>query len=294
MAEYIPEFSKSAWEAALRNHAQELHPGLVLFRFFYEQEQKKKDVLKKIVGIHPSVKECVTLIKRQESQLASLDAMGYAIRQWRQTLTKRLVCGLGIPSLAENGIFLDRILGVPYLPGSALKGVAQDQGLMDVFPDRKDRRNNKRMDGIFVTVFGAQAAEQGESLDPYWEARKGHVIFLDAYPVLDTGSKPFEVDIINPHYTKYYQSDGENAPADYLAPKPHFFLTVRKGTTFSFAVAAKKADFIMKDVHGKEQHVSVDDNKICSHAKEWLQSALVYLGIGGKTRVDYGYFDEPD
>ena len=149
------------------------------------------------------------------------------------------------------------------------------------------------MDGIFVTVFGAQAAEQDESLDSYWEARKGYVIFLDAYPILGKSSRLFDVDIINPHYGEYYQSDGANPPADYIVPKPHFFLTVMKGTTFSFTVAAKNADFIMKDVNGKEQHVSLNGSIICRQAKEWLQSALVSLGIGGKTRIDYGTFDEP-
>ena len=292
--DYIPRFSRDAWKKALENHRQELHPGLALFRFFDEKKEKKKLVLDRIAGIRFPT-ECKQLLERQKNHLLSLNDMGYSICQWQQTTATRLVCGLGIPSLAENGLFMDRVFGLPYLSGSALKGIAQDQALamQDILTEQDSRRAWKRTDELFIAVFGAQSAEHDEVLDTYWESRKGHIFFLDAFPVLHQGSSPFDVDILNPHYDDYYKDQGKTPPADYLSPNPNFFLTVKKGVSFSFAVAAKNADFTFKDNNNKDQEVCVDANKLCDHAVELVQRALVWPGIGGKTRVDYGYFFEP-
>jgi CRISPR-associated protein Cmr6 len=94
---------------------------------------------------------------------------------------------------------------------------------------------------------------------------RGHIIFFDAYP---TQAPKLELDILNPHYSRYYR--GETSPADYLDPVPAHFLTVSRGSSFQFAIAGKHATLA---------------NKV----RSWLAKALADIGIGGKTSAGYGF-----
>lgn len=96
---------------------------------------------------------------------------------------------------------------------------------------------------------------------------QGQVIFFDAYP---TRAPTLAVDVLNPHYGRYYR--GETAPADYLDPVPTYFLTIDKGSPFQFTLASKYAT-------------------LATTAKKWLSEALVDLGIGGKTSAGYGFME---
>jgi CRISPR-associated protein Cmr6 len=115
----------------------------------------------------------------------------------------------------------------------------------------------------FYTIFGTTE-------------EKGRVIFFDAYPT-DAGRLKLEPDILNPHYSDYYQKKTDKQgkpipPADYLSPVPTYFLTVAKGSPFQFVVASKNLDLAAK-------------------AKEWLTCALKELGVGGKTAAGYGFME---
>ena len=287
---YIPGFSREAWQSCLETH---VHPGLALYRFFEKSEKDK--AIKRIEGLMPDKEGLNLAVKRQREQISSLKSSGYEVLMWTQTSSERLVCGLGLPSLAENGIFMDRVWGFPYIPGSALKGIAQDQALMELtdFADGGKRREAKRLNKDFVAIFGAQSAEPGERLDRHWMAARGHVIFIDAFIAPNT-KNPFDLDIVNPHYGAYYSNKGKEPPADYLSPIPNLFLVLRKKIRFFFAVAATNADFTIKDRDGNDIKVECDAKRLCDMAAGWLQSALVNLGVGGKTSVGYGYFDKVD
>jgi CRISPR-associated protein Cmr6 len=153
---------------------------------------------------------------------------------------------------------LHHIYGLPYIPASTIKGVVRSHILSEYF-DHKE--NEALKDKIFVEFFGNQK-------------QAGKIIFLDAFP-----SSPPEItpDVMNPHYGDYYSE--KKPPADYLTPNPIFFLTVKK-TTFDFYLLAKKNSSLLKK--------SLGDKKI----NDWLKSALHHHGIGAKTAVGYGYFEE--
>ena len=284
MTPYIPFFSKSAWNKV---PIKEKHSGLALYRFFIGDESGKNDSLKSICKTTAPEKAQV-LVNRQTDHLTALSARGYSVCQFEMITSSRLVCGLGIPSCAKNGLFMDRIWGIPYLSGSGLKGIAQDQSLisLDAFFDVNDRRDKKRHHSIFIAMFGPQSGEKGQILDRYWKAGKGAVVFLDAVPILHPNTEPYEMDIVNPHYNNYYSSGGGEPPGDYQSPIPSFFITVRRNITFSFAIAAKNVHLDLKNNGIKEPA----GNYLCDQASKWLQTALMELGIGGKTRIDYGYF----
>ncbi|MBF0226754.1 MAG: type III-B CRISPR module RAMP protein Cmr6 [Desulfobacterales bacterium] len=285
----IPEFLKQYWNN-YKNH-NDIHAGLALYRFFDASENQKNKSLEIISKINNFDTASKIFLERQKKHLESLKLRGYSVCSFKLTTASRLACGLGISSLAENGFFMDRVWGIPYLPGSSLKGIAQDWALieLDVFTEKQNRRETKRLNKDFIAIFGAQSAEEGEIMDKYWKDRKGTVIFLDAVPILENIS-PYDIDIVNPHYSDYYSSKGDKPPADYERPNPNFFLTVKKEIKFQFAIAAKDAKFQFQDKEGKEIDVDISAQKLLSNATQYLQNALQEHGIGAKTHIGNGYF----
>jgi CRISPR-associated protein Cmr6 len=94
----------------------------------------------------------------------------------------------------------------------------------------------------------------------------GKVIFFDAVPA-DAARLKLDLDVMNPHYSQYYQ--GSAPPADYLNPVPVMFLTIAPGSEFRFAVASKEAT-------------------LAQQAQRWLQAGLGEMGVGAKTVAGYG------
>lgn len=120
--------------------------------------------------------------------------------------TSRFVTGLGRPHPTENGFAWHPTLGVPYLPGSSLKGLLRA---------------------------AAQAA--GESLAPFGQpSQVGELVVLDLLPL----QPPTLVrDLLNPHYAPYYQAaDVPPEPGDWFDPVPIPFLVVERGQRWQAAL----------------------------------------------------------
>ncbi len=171
-----------------------------------------------------------------------------AITDWR------MVVGLGGETVLETDLTLHHLYGIPFIPGSALKGLTRAYVTGEIYPSTDIDKD----DTVVKQIFGSQE-------------RAGSVIFFDAIPV--KGQATFELDIMNPHYPDYY-GKGEQ-PTNDQNPNPIIFLTVAK-TAFMFALAPRSP---------KDQ----DDVK---QAKDWLQKALQKYGVGGKTSAGYGYFKD--
>ncbi len=101
--------------------------------------------------------------------------------------------------------------------------------------------------------------------------QKGKVIYADA---IATKFK-FAVDIMNPHFTEYYQNPKKEIHliADIHNPTPIPFLAVDRGSVFSFAYKSAK-DFMKKQL-----------------LEELLKEGLSLFGIGGKKRKGYGFLE---
>jgi len=168
----------------------------------------------------------------------------------KMTLTWRMIIGLGGVHPHETSMTFHHIYGIPYIPGSAVKGVTRHWVVWKCFENKEDEALKKDED--FKNIFGTQE-EQGK------------VIFFDAYP---EGEIKLAVDIMNPHYSDYY-SEGK-PPADWQKPKPIPFLTV-EDTKFCFFLASKEDSLLKK-------------------AESWLKEALKEYGIGAKTALGYGIF----
>lgn len=167
----------------------------------------------------------------------------------------RFVVGLGGASVLETGMTLHRLYGLPLIPGSALKGVARAWAETGAGLNESDR-------DVITAVFGKSSGDK--------QLTAGEIIFFDAIP----NSIPrFKLDIMNPHYPKYYQ--GDEPPTDWQNPNPILFLTVTQ-TEFLFTIAAR--------TKAGETHLKT--------ALDWLKQGVTELGVGAKTAAGYGYFQE--
>ncbi len=183
----------------------------------------------------------------------------------------RMVVGLGGESVLETDLTLHSLYGMPYIPGSALKGLARayvtqeksayyiaaSDDTQKMVPSKDDEHDHEDIKRIFGT-----------------QEKAGTVIFFDAMPL--NGNARFELDIMNPHYPDYYQTlqqDKPKPPTNDQSPIPIPFITVAN-TTFAFAVAA----------------VNSRHTNDVALVREWLQEALEKYGVGGKTSAGYGYF----
>lgn len=172
---------------------------------------------------------------------------------FEKTISWRMIIGLGAAHPQETSMTLHHIYGIPYIPGSAIKGVTRHWVILDKFNnDEKKAEKNEE----FKQIFGIQD-------------KQGKVIFFDAYPA---GEIKLKIDVMTPHYGPYYSdTSGKTPPADYHNPNPIKFLTVEK-TKFKFFLASKDDDLRKK-------------------AFQWLKEALEKYGIGAKTYLGYGFFE---
>ncbi len=185
------------------------------------------------------------------------------------SLDWRMVVGLGGKTVLETDITLHHLYGIPFIPGSALKGltrsyVTEEYKKYYVPEDKPEeqREPSKKIDEDhpeIKRIFGTQE-------------EAGTVIFFDAMPL--DGKVTFALDIMNPHYPDYY--GGTKPPTNDQNPVPVTFLTVAN-TTFTFALAPRNPN----DPKHKE-YVEI--------VKGWLQEAIEKYGVGGKTSAGYGYF----
>ena len=197
------------------------------------------------------------------------------IPQWR------LIVGLGNPSVYETSITLHHIYGIPYIPGSAIKGVLRSYIITELFGKNKDGSLNLKdaekealQDQGFCDIFGCPQNSF------YNESRQGKVIFFDTLPIEPPKIEP---DVMNVHYPDYY--GGNKPPADYQNPIPIYFLTVKE-TPFRFILGIKQKD------NAPIQSGKFEGKKPLDKALKYLKDALSEHGIGAKTSVGYGQMSE--
>jgi len=177
--------------------------------------------------------------------------------------TSRLVIGQGVSSVLETHLSTHPVYGVPFIPGSALKGLAAHY-----CHNRLGQNPTFRMNGSSYNVlFGNQE-------------KAGMIHYCDAFPTPETVADALHLDILTPHHQKYNQlrtndlANGQNAPSprDDDSPVPVPFLTV-------------KAKFRVLLTCESDQ----------PEADEWLEIAKTIVtkaaeqeGLGGKTNSGYG------
>lgn len=184
----------------------------------------------------------------------SVEALEPCTRTAKATASGRMVVGLGAESVLETSITLHRTYGVPYIPGSALKGLAAaaaHKNLED--PAWKKIGGDGKIGSAHQLLFGDTTSS-------------GYVTFHDALWIPEGKKLPFDLDVMTVHHADYYQGQGNKPPADWDNPIPVAFLSAR-------------GQYLLA-VTGPEEWATA--------ALDILKDALEQDGIGAKTAAGYG------
>ncbi|MFQ3631659.1 type III-B CRISPR module RAMP protein Cmr6 [Roseiflexus sp.] len=223
------------------------HAGLWFDRYFDLQhgDEAKRNLMAQTAQIS-SPKDYRTWYDRYRAALSQQEGVQLAIA----TAHSRLIVGLGDSGVAETGITLHHTYGVPYIPGSALKGLAAAYAHL-----RLDGDGWRRGRADHTIMFGT--TETG-----------GYITFFDApyIPGSVKDDRPLAEDVMTVHHPHYYVGDTPAPPADWDSPNPVPFLTATGG--YLIAVA------------GPQEWAQT--------ALMILGMALRDMGIGAKTAAGYG------
>ncbi|MBW1737225.1 MAG: type III-B CRISPR module RAMP protein Cmr6 [Deltaproteobacteria bacterium] len=250
------------------NHNGDMNEAVHYHKAKYDSMKKNRKLAELLEQKH----------KDQNRFCKSFEKAGYATIYFTAELKSPLVTGIGQTHPNEVGMVFDHTLGIPYIPASGVKGIvrfAHTLGLIDKGDPSFIAQDNNgeyidetNANTLIPDIFGGDEKTEKKEKKETTKLR-GKVVFLDAYPV---NVPKLHVDIMDPHYSKYY-NEGE-PPADYLSPNPIKFLTVKPGTRFIFrAIVPKDSDCNL------ENQVRVA-----------FKNALEIEGMGAKTAVGYGRF----
>lgn len=298
---FMEIYKKSKWEFNKRNNREEKKDwwyeckndfekniNLLFSKFIPEGLGKGEDKENKDKYLQLVIKEFENLKikgqtffnsvkKRNERFLEDLRNCGFNVKPLTALCPWRLIIGLGAAHPQETSMTLHHIYGIPYIPGSAVKGITRHWAVLK-FAEEKPKRDGEDFEESLKSV--SSALEKGEDIGinsddidfkdliQIFGTKKqaGKVIFLDAYPVDNINLK---IDIMNVHYPEYYS--GDNPPADWQNPNPIKFLTV-ENTKFQFYLLSR-------------------ENSLLNIAERLLKEALKEHGIGAKTSLGYGIFE---
>ncbi|MEP9412277.1 MAG: type III-B CRISPR module RAMP protein Cmr6 [Candidatus Brocadia sp.] len=257
-----------------------------------------------------------------ERQKINLELSGFACKKIENTKVDwRLVIGVGGSSVYETSMTLHHIYGIPYIPGSAIKGVLRhfivSELLANDFPDDNLNIINKLIEIDDIEVLIKKGIEtmgnivitytdedgQSKKIKPSqklldrvmtgWDdlkkarkifgnqGRQGNVIFVDSFPITPPKIKP---DVMNPHYSDYYsgKTDKNGNPVS-----PADYLS--PVPIYFLTVEDTAFDFYLA---AKKKDKDIFDEKIGNfNIVNWLKKALCEHGIGAKTAVGYGYLN---
>lgn len=254
------------------------HAGLWYERFFdryaadftalEKKDESKKNWIDTVCGKVGDRQLLDEAIRRRKALLGALEGVACVFHtRWH------FATGLGSPHPVENGFAWHPTLGVPYLGGSAVKGIVR--AFVEQWDDsRETARERLRF------WFGSED-KQPEELEHGTPA--GAFIFFDALPV---EPPTLAADIMTPHMGKWYAegadlksaNDPERTPADWHAPVLVPFLVVERGA-FLFGIAPRP---------GLPADDAARARNDLPQVFRALKAALEWIGAGAKTAVGYG------
>lgn len=278
--------------AYLNNDFSHASPGLRFGMYLKLKDiNNKVSALDKAKQITPQDKSTMTAIAARQTVLAHTVPEAWLLHLAAQS-TAPFTTGLGNEHPLENGFAFLNPYGLPYLPGSGIKGVlrqaarelasgewGETQGWSDAFLPSPASGRGAGGEGLTVIdiLFGK------ESNDGDTEHLRGVLTFWDVIPQIAGDS--LAVEIMTPHQSHYYQQNkaaGSTTPHDSGQPTPISFLTVPPKSDFAFYV---QCDLV------RLQHIApelAENGKWKTLLTAAFEHAFEWLGFGAKTAVGYG------
>ena len=237
-----------------KNHCGYPNAGLWLDKFIATQDKNDKEARSNFVNEVSGMdapENYKQFYARWEKMLDDFKQAGYAVECRAARVRGRMVLGTGNESVLETAVTLHRTYGVPYIPGSALKGLAANFARQYCGPNWSEKSENYKI------VFGETD-------------KSGCVTFFDA--MYKTGSgRAVYTDVLTPHHRDYYMKSNV-PPADWDDPNPVHFLSATGTYLIALAASGGGEDWLRSVL-------------------EILQTALGEMGIGAKTSSGYGRMD---
>jgi CRISPR-associated protein Cmr6 len=210
---------------------------------------------------------------------ASFQQLGFKEVRIEAILQSPLVIGLGGEHPTEKGFKFDWNLGIPFIPASSLKGVVR---LAFLVKKLNELQNEADAELFWRDVMGGVLPDSARNLfgcgvvGKSQEARRGDVIFMDAWPKT---MPMLKAEIMNCHYPDYLNKRAEQGPTESQSPNPQKFWAVDshddKGKPVVFVFRA----FLAPEACDLE-----------SEFKAALNLALHDHGLGAKTAIGHGRF----
>lgn len=241
------------------------HSGLILDRYLEHTDDKGGSKAKLYAHAIAAINrnDPQQLYKAAWERITDAMTPGTLLLHFKYDRASKLIVGLGNQNVMEAGLALHRTYGVPWLPGSALKGLAAHVAHRIWGTDDESWRVGGEKHAV---LFGSSSSEHAESAG-------GLVQFHDGLP--KPGTINLFEDVLTPHHSDWNTSTDENiVPAtDFDSPVPVSFLAVQA----PFTLAVSKRDPRLPDIW-------------LQHAAELLKFGLTTggWGIGAKTNAGYG------
>jgi len=231
---------------------------------------------------------------RHSNQLLTLLEQSYAgrVKTFVGTLKSRLLINMAGGVMENAGLALDRCFGLPYIPGSSIKGVARNVALWEI-KQTEDPAQKQKLLRTALLAFGFIGKDLGSRGDFSWAAGNESVIkvkatlpkadefkglcsFLPAYPS-SADNLSIVADCMTPHPSAQDSAQGRGNP------RPLFYPAVEVGSSFAFAVLGQR--ILPKEILDKVEHTEV-----LEQAEKWVIQAIEESGLGAKTGAGYGWF----
>lgn len=203
---------------------RETNASLWFDRYLSEQQMKNGVVGKDGTTLTRHIADTARLVQSTaykpfyERWTATLKDAGATLRTAKTE--GRIAIGLGDESVIDTAITLHHTYGVPYLPGSALKGLAAHYAR-----NRLNESDWGAKTPAYTTIFGQME-------------EAGYITFFDALYVPNSSSAPLAPDVLTVHHRDYYGS-GAQPPADWDSPNPVSFLTATGSYLLALAGPSK-------------------------------------------------------
>ena len=237
--------------------ASDAHPGLLLQRGFPDDDgaETKTKHIRKVCASRPDpyYNHAFSRWRKATEDASRFHAVELKLRN-------RMFTGLAGGGMVETGCAISHSYGMPYIPGSSVKGVvsAHARGRLDA-----DGKGNEACDQLF----GAGVAREHPA------GISGLISFHDAWWVPGSAKRPFVQEVVTTHHIDYYGSDGATPATDFDSPVPNAQVAVQG--SFRFLLEGPPGWLPL--------------------AEKMLIAALSERGIGAKTRAGYGLFGaEPE
>jgi CRISPR-associated protein Cmr6 len=225
------------------------------------ERTRKSEALRQTLSVPAESRKQIEALRTRQQALVALAAEDAKLSLEAESISP-LATGMGMEHPLENGFAFLNPYGLPYLPGSSIKGVLR-RAAEELTQENQGCWNETMIDALF----GHEDSNN---------ASRGTLTFWDAIPEL--AGNTMGMDVMTPHYGEYYQDNG--TPHDAGSPNPIVFMVVPAKSKFSFHVTADISR--LKDVQNWKALMQA----AFAHAFKWL-------GFGAKTSVGYGAMRDP-